>query len=334
MAAYACLNKQVFFHNEFSIVPIRMEDRHLIMKWRNEQLYHLRQNKPLTSADQDAYFANVVTPLFAQEQPNQILFSYLHNGTCIGYGALVHINWVDKHAEISFVMNTALEKDAFVFHWCTYLAMIEEVAFNELPLHKIFTYAFDLRPQLYVAMEQSGFIREAELKEHCFFGGEYRSVVYHSKINGKEWKVRKSLAEDISLLFGWANDEQVRSNALHTEKISWENHVAWYHGKLQDENCEIWIFSHSGQDVGQVRVEWKAGSGLIDYSVDPSFRGKGYGTRMINWVKQHIHGRSLIGKVRPSNIASIKVFEKCAFVLEGETEENGTPILTYKFSGK
>ena len=52
-------------------------------------------------------------------------------------------------------------------------------------LHKIFTYAFDLRPHLYDAIEKAGMVKEAELKEHRIINNEYRSVVIHSKYNGK-----------------------------------------------------------------------------------------------------------------------------------------------------
>jgi RimJ/RimL family protein N-acetyltransferase len=56
------------------------------------------------------------------------------------------------------------------------------VAFEELQLHNIFTYAFDLRPRLYLALAQSDFQEEARLKEHCYFDGKYLDVVIHSKI--------------------------------------------------------------------------------------------------------------------------------------------------------
>lgn len=183
MATYKVLNRQVYSSGNYSIVPIRTEDKYAILKWRNEQIYHLRQNRPLTQADQDAYFESVVAKLFEQEYPNQILFSYLEDGKCIGYGGLVHINWIDKNAEISFIMNTALEKDFFSFHWQTYLGLIEKVAFEELKLHKIFTYAFDLRPHLYLIFEDSGFEKEAILKEHCLFEKKYIDVVIHRKLN-------------------------------------------------------------------------------------------------------------------------------------------------------
>ncbi|MFC0264077.1 GNAT family N-acetyltransferase [Fontibacter flavus] len=183
MATYKVLNKQVFSTGSYSIVPIRMEDKYAIMKWRNEQIYHLRQNRPLTEADQDAYFGSVVAKLFEQEYPNQILFSYLEDGKCIGYGGLVHINWIDKNAEISFIMNTALEKDFFSFHWQTYLGLIEKVAFEGLKLHKIFVYAFDLRPHLYETLEKYGFFKDAIINEHCLYDGKFIDVVIHSKIN-------------------------------------------------------------------------------------------------------------------------------------------------------
>ncbi len=43
-------------------------------------------------------------------------------------------------------------------------------------------YAFDLRPHLYEAIEKAGFIRDAVLKEHCFFQGKYKDVIIHSKL--------------------------------------------------------------------------------------------------------------------------------------------------------
>ena len=182
MLEYKCLNKQVFSKGRYSLVPIRFEDRMVIMKWRNEQIYHLRQSKLLTEEDQKNYFKNVVSKLFDQEQPDQILFSFLKNGECIGYGGLVHINWVDKNAEISFIMDTELENDLFHAFWSQYISLIEIVAFNEISLHKLYVYAFDLRPHLYEVLVRNNYFLDARLKEQCFFNGEFIDVVIHSKI--------------------------------------------------------------------------------------------------------------------------------------------------------
>jgi RimJ/RimL family protein N-acetyltransferase len=183
MNSYRALNKQEYVSVNFTIIPIRYEDRMDILKWRNEQIYHLRQEKLITEEDQEAYFNNVVNLLFNEEQPNQILFSYLQNDVCIGYGGLVHINWIDKNAEVSFIMNTELEEKYFSKHWTFFLGLIEQVAFKDLNFHKLFTYAFDLRPHIYEVIENAGFLQEAVLQEHCFFNGVYKDVIMHAKFN-------------------------------------------------------------------------------------------------------------------------------------------------------
>ena len=185
------------------------------MNWRNDQIYHLRQTKPLNVEDQDNYFSSVVLKLFKQNFPEQILFSYLENGVCIGYGGLVHINWKDKNAEISFVLNTELEKDFFKFHWRVYLGLIEQLAFQELKMHKIFTYAYDLRPELYSALESMGYDREAILKEHCLIQEEYKDVIIHSKTTPKTLLLKQVKEQDVDLLYAWVNDPIVRSNAFY-----------------------------------------------------------------------------------------------------------------------
>jgi RimJ/RimL family protein N-acetyltransferase len=183
MRNYKCLSKQEYTHGLFKLVSIRDEDKLQILKMRNEQIYHLRQAEVLTIEKQHTYFTNVISSLFDQENPNQILFSLLEDGEFIGYGGLVHINWIDMNAEISFIMKTELEKDKFEYYWKNYLTLLEKIAFKDLRFHKIFTYAFDLRQHLYSVLEASGFHEEARLKEHCYFDGRYLDVVINSKIN-------------------------------------------------------------------------------------------------------------------------------------------------------
>lgn len=185
MKKYKILNNQIYKLRSFSLVPIRYKDRLDIMKWRNDQIYHLRQSEPLTIDDQENYFTNIISNLFKQDKPNQILFSFLENDICIGYGGLVHINWTDRNAEISFIMNTNLEKNRFHEIWTAYLNLIKRVAFCELQLHKIFVFAFDLRPHLYEVLEDNNFIKEATLRDHCYYNDKYFNVIIHSKINNQ-----------------------------------------------------------------------------------------------------------------------------------------------------
>ncbi len=79
-------------------------------------------------------------------------------------------------------MNTALEAKRFSEVWRAYLGLLEQIAFGDLSLHKIYTYAYDLRPDLYDVFLSEGFKEEARLKEHCFFENKFIDVIIHSKI--------------------------------------------------------------------------------------------------------------------------------------------------------
>ena len=182
MHSYKALNKQIFFSENYSIIPIRYEDRFSIMKWRNDQIYHLRQNISLTEENQEKYFTEVIPLLFKIKKPEQLLFSFLENDICIGYGGLVRINWNDKNAEISFIMKTELEKNNFEKYWLKHLELIEDLGFNELGLKKIYVHAFDLRPHLYEVLTKGGYFLDARLKSHCKFKNGYKDVVIYSKI--------------------------------------------------------------------------------------------------------------------------------------------------------
>lgn len=322
MNFYKSLSKQTYSEGAYSIVPIRYEDRIDIMNWRNEQIYHLRQNKLLTESDQNNYFNNVVCKLFDKDFPDQLLFSFLENDICIGYGGLVHINWIDKNAEISFIMNTALEKDFFQSHWNTFLKLIEVMAFEELTLHKIYTYAFDLRPHLYLALEASGFEKEAVLKEHCFFNNEYKDVLIHSKKNKKLFELKFADIEDAKLLFDWSNDKTVRQNSLNSELIEWEDHVRWLNDKLVSDSI-ILILLYNNIPVGVIRFDNKADYFLINYSIDQKYRGKGFGKKIVESALDKINkGSQLRAVVKKENISSIKIFEKLGFKKNSETDDS------------
>ena len=73
MRKYVCLSKQVRIDKSYSIVPIRDEDKYVIMHMRNAQIFHLRQQVLLTERMQDRYFAEVISQLFDAPQPSQCI---------------------------------------------------------------------------------------------------------------------------------------------------------------------------------------------------------------------------------------------------------------------
>lgn len=333
MNAYKVLRTQKFVKKDFSIVPIRRKDRYTIMRWRNEQIYHLRQNKPLTKEEQDRYFENVVSKLFDQDEPDQILFSYLQGEKCIGYGGLVHINWTDKNAEISFLMNTSLEKKLFDYYWTVFLELIEKAAKEELGLHKIYTYAYDLRPFLYNVLEKNGFYHEATLKDHCLIQEKLKDVVIHSK-RFTDLYLRRTMTSDIDTTYKWASDKSIRLFAFNKSKITKTEHQKWFEEKTKDNNCEFFILMDNGNCIGSIRFDITIeNSAIISYLIDPAKHGKGYGKLILKMGLNHLiqkrkDVKTLLGFVHKHNLASIKIFNSLRF----QMRESKKDEITFMFN--
>lgn len=330
---YKCLANNIFNSDEFSIVPIRYEDRLQIMNWRNEQIYHLRQSEVITVEKQESYFKNTVSNLFEVNQPNQLLFSYLKGEICVGYGGLVHINWVDKNAEISFIMNSSLEKLEFELHWRKFLQLIEQVAFQELKLHKVFTFAFDLRPHLYEVLEKAGFLNEATLKRHCYFEGKYLDVIIHSKIN-YDIVLRKLELKDYEVTYQWASDSTVRQNSFNSNLISFADHQNWLENKIRDPEATYFIAEADGIPAGLIRFDTTDHLTTVGILIDENFRGMGLAVKFLKMgclEFRKISSNVINAFIKKDNIASIKSFKKAGFRLKKELLINNIEAYEYEY---
>ncbi|MCG9900355.1 MAG: GNAT family N-acetyltransferase [Hydrotalea sp.] len=311
---YKVLNKQLFSLNNLRLIPLRASDRFLIRKWRNEQLYHLRQQQELTESDQNRYFENVVAPLFEMDRPSQVLFSFLENDECIGYGGLVHINWKDKNAEVSFIMDTQLEATGFDKYWAAFLKLVSIVAFEELQLKKIFTWAFDVRPNLYPVLLQNGFRFEARLTNHTSFGSGYVDVLIHSKFSAQPI-LRSATYNDLEKTYLWATDPLVRKYSFSNTEIQKLDHSTWFFEKLNQRNCLYLIFEKENESIGSIRFDIEGRTAIISYLIDPKFHGMGYGYALLKQAEEYIKNvrkdvNLLRGKVMSENVASVKLFLK------------------------
>ena len=329
---YHILKRNLYESGNKKIVPIRYEDRLLIMRWRNEQMYHLRQQKVLTETDQNQYFDTIVSKLFDANQPNQLLFSYLQDDVCIGYGGLVHINWGDKNAEISFIIDPEFEKEYFQQHWTTYLSLIEQVAFEGLDLRKIYTYAFDLRPHLYKAVEAAGFEKEAELKEHFLHYAEYKSVVIHSKIN--PIGIRPVTIDDLALIFEWSNDELTRANSFQQEPILFDAHCDWFTMRLKDKCKHSFICTFRDEPAAFLRLDQQDDHAIIGINIAPKFRGEGLSSVFLKKAHQTISNLipdiKIRALIKDQNTPSIKCFERAGYRLISNTVVEGVKTLIYQ----
>ncbi len=314
---YKCLSKSVFSTNEYQLIPIRYNDREAIRNWRNEQIDLLRQSKELTSKEQDNYFETVVANLFLQERPKQLLFSFLNGTELIGYGGLVHIDWDNKNAEISFLTpkSRALHAETFESDWLNYLELIKRVA-TKLNFIKIFTYAYSIRTDLFPIIEKSNFLREAILRNHVVIHSKKYDVLYHSFFCD-ELSFRNADQQDLMAYYNWTNEEEVRKYSYNSNPVSLESHTAWFQKKIQDPNVLMLVFSNSRNElIGQARIEITNQEAVIGISVDVNHRGKGYASRIIELTSAKFYEmakKSVSAYIKVENIASVKAFEEAGY---------------------
>lgn len=328
---YKILNTSKFQKDNLQIIPIRYEDRIPIRLWRNEQIFHLRQNQPLSENEQDRYFREVVGPLFKLDHPNQLLFSFLEDGICLGYGGLVHINWDDKHAEISFLLKSDIAEERFEKYWLLFLDQIVKIAFEQLRFHKVFTYAFDVRPQLYPIFEEAGFEKEAVLKDHCFWNGQWKNVVIHSKINNF-LTLRPLQMADSDVILEWANDTNTRKNSFDQNQISKEDHEIWIKKKLSDKNCLYYVCEYNHQSAAFIRLDVLPDGYMIGINVNPAFRGKKISVSALKMSLKTIEKNiPVYAYIKPENLASILAFSNAGFTFHSIEKIKNIDALVYVY---
>lgn len=186
---YKCLKRnQLDSRLGYQFVPVRQEDLELIRLWRNDQMDVLRQKVIISPQEQKSYFQTIIFPNFSHHQPKQILFSYLYEKACIGYGGLTHLDWEASHAEVSFLMKTERTRDASLYEqdFTQFLALLYRVAFEDLNLHRLFTETFAFRKAHIAILEKCGFQLEGVLRDHIFKQGTWHHSLIHGLLKGEE----------------------------------------------------------------------------------------------------------------------------------------------------
>lgn len=175
-----------------------------------------------------------------------------------------------------------------------------------------------------------------DLAEHArgiVDGRGAQRVVRH--LRGSSLKLRPAQSSDCKLLWGWANDPEVRAGSFSNAPILWEEHVAWFTQKMAEPNTILLLgIDGEGEPVGQVRLDLLArDEAVVHVSVASPRRGSGFGRTLIGQVVDEFcfgNGiRVFHAYIRPENQRSIKAFEHSGFALIGHARVRGTDSLHF-----
>ena len=181
-AQYKIFDPKPLTQGRYSISSIQLEDAEEIRCWRNEQMSALRQSRVLSKEQQLAYFENILKPELNQTHPKQVLVRFCLNGKLIGYGGIVHLDWVNLRGEVSFLLATERTSNPEFYsgELNFFFTLIKRLGFCELGLNKLTTEAYAHRAFHVQAIEDAGFSREGVLRQHVKIEGQWVDAVVAS----------------------------------------------------------------------------------------------------------------------------------------------------------
>lgn len=181
MNKYNCLKKVRYDLGDYFLTGLREEDIQSIRKWRNKQVDILRQKKLLTIEEQIRYYHEVIKEAFSDPTPDLLIFSFLYQDSCIGYGGLVNIDWESRRAEVSFLMETNRTRndDVYKKEFAIFLKIIMDIAFSELNLNKLYAETYETRLANIEVFEKMRFVLEGKLRKHVLINGVFVDSLIH-----------------------------------------------------------------------------------------------------------------------------------------------------------
>ncbi|KRC60449.1 hypothetical protein ASE14_05355 [Agromyces sp. Root81] len=138
-----------------------------------------------------------------------------------------------------------------------------------------------------------------------------------------EIEFRRARLSDAAAVFEWRNDSTSRAASVSTGEISWAGHVEWFESALADPLREIYIAVESDSSaVGMCRFDERTDAAEVSINLAPSVRGKGIASVVLRgaidaYREDHPGTGRLTAVIRPSNTASVRLFERLGFTRLG-----------------
>ncbi|MED1822663.1 MULTISPECIES: UDP-4-amino-4,6-dideoxy-N-acetyl-beta-L-altrosamine N-acetyltransferase [Brevibacillus] len=153
--------------------------------------------------------------------------------------------------------------------------------------------------------------------------------------------LRKVTESDLATILRWRNSERIRTQMIHQNIISWEEHVKWFKRISVAKDSQYLVFLIDNLPIGMVNfteISLENKECQWGFYIGEERSPKGSGTTMGILALDHIfHFVDIVyGEVIETNIASIRFHEKLGFSRHKKTEQrlliNDTWMGTYSYS--
>ncbi len=149
-------------------------------------------------------------------------------------------------------------------------------------------------------------------------------------------QARTASADDVMLMYGWANDPLVRDMSLNQGTVPLDTYKRFFSVLRHDTDVLLLIVegfdNEAWAPVAQVRLH---ADGAISVSVAADYRGRRLASSVISTALDFASGvfplDTIIARIQHKNIASIRAFEGAGFTFSKETICKGQPCVEYVY---
>ena len=138
----------------------------------------------------------------------------------------------------------------------------------------------------------------------------------------KDVILREISADDAERIVRWRSDPAVYQYFKMPRKITVEEHLQWFAHSycLNSDRRDFIVFSHSGEPLGTVGVQWnkEERTAEVSYLIDPEYRGHGWASKALYalclYAKQQWKANVFVACVHKANLPSQRFIESQGFI--------------------
>ena len=134
----------------------------------------------------------------------------------------------------------------------------------------------------------------------------------------KKIDIRAADKRDCEDVFAWRSDIVSRTMFFNSNIPSYEEHVQWFNSSLNNTDRKLYIGQIGSTKIGVCRFDHDTNSDVVEVSINmnPKCRGRGYGQRLLAssiQTFQKVYKSEFLAKIKPENLASLKIFKSVGF---------------------
>ena len=134
----------------------------------------------------------------------------------------------------------------------------------------------------------------------------------------KDIKIRAASRSDCEDIYVWLCDPVSLSMFFNTSIPSYKEHKDWFNSSLNSADRKLYIGEVGSMKIGICRFDRNKKNGTVEVSInlDPNCRGSGFGKRLLESsirCFQKIQQNDLLARIKPKNVASLKIFKSLKF---------------------